>query len=327
MTSTGPKRVTVAICTWNRCESLGQTLEQFTRLRVPGDLEWELLVVNNCCTDATDCVVECFRDRLPIRLLHEPRAGQSHARNLAIREATGSLIAWTDDDVLVDPGWLEAIAGTFPRFEADWVYGRSEPKWLTAAPAWYSDRFKGHFAVLDYGSKPFVVSDREHPFYGLNFAGTREAHLRLNGFRSEFGLRGIGGGVGEDVDMFERALAAGMRIAYTPDAVVQHMIPASRARKGHYRQRYWLSNEIVFRFLPEIYPNVPMLLGLPRFLIRKAADDMGRYLRALVRRSRSDAFYYELQLVSFARFALEAARHGFRAPRPQQHVQAAPNKS
>jgi glycosyltransferase involved in cell wall biosynthesis len=313
--STNVTRITVAICTWNRAQALRQTLEQLTRIRQPVGVDWELVVVNNCCTDDTDEVIRSFVDRLPIRGLHEPRAGQSHARNLAIREATGSHIAWTDDDVLVAPDWLGALLDAFVQFDAEWVFGRSEPKWLTAAPRWYSNRFRGHFAVLDYGSKPFVVSGREYPFYGLNFAGTRDAHLRLNGFRAEFGLRGLGGGVGEDVDLFERALAAGMRIVYTPDAVVEHMIPASRATKQHYRNRYWASNEVVFRFLPEIFPQIPTMFGLPRFFFRKAIEDIARYARAAVTQNRSDAFYYELELVRFARLLFEAARHGFRAPR------------
>ena len=46
-------RITVAICTWNRCELLRQTLEQMTKLVIPPRVVWELLVVNNNCTDDT----------------------------------------------------------------------------------------------------------------------------------------------------------------------------------------------------------------------------------------------------------------------------------
>ena len=52
----GTPLVSVAICTWNRSAVLGLTLDQLTRLRVPADVEWELLVVNNNCTDDTDAV-------------------------------------------------------------------------------------------------------------------------------------------------------------------------------------------------------------------------------------------------------------------------------
>ena len=69
--------VSVAICTWNRCESLRRTLEGMLRLQVPVGVTWDLIVVNNNGTDATDEVVTSFTDRLPVRLLHEATPGLS----------------------------------------------------------------------------------------------------------------------------------------------------------------------------------------------------------------------------------------------------------
>src|SRR5688500_7453586 len=104
-----PLTVTVAICTWNRAPLLRLTLERLTALRIPNGITWELLVVNNCCTDETDQVVQEYSDRLPVRILHEPTPGQSYARNLVLRQSQGELILWTDDDVLVDERWLETL--------------------------------------------------------------------------------------------------------------------------------------------------------------------------------------------------------------------------
>src|SRR5512134_131488 len=100
--------LTVAICTWNRGELLRKTLEQMTELVVPPGVTWELLVVNNNSTDHTDAVAAGFRRRLPLRYLVEPTPGKSNACNLAVREARGDYILWTDDDVLVSPQWLAA---------------------------------------------------------------------------------------------------------------------------------------------------------------------------------------------------------------------------
>jgi glycosyltransferase involved in cell wall biosynthesis len=304
--------ITVAICTWNRSHNLRVTLEHFTKLRVPAGVEWELLVVNNNCTDDTDAVCRQFEALLPIRVLHESTAGQSYARNLAIREARGTYIAWTDDDVVVDQSWLEALMKAFTRYDATWVFGSSEPEWPSTPPAWYSPRFRGYFAVLDYGSDPFVVKDFLHPFYGLNFAGTREAHRQLNGFRTEFGFRGNEGGVGEDVDMFERAMRAGMRIVYTPDAHVRHIIPPSRLEKQYHRRRQWIANRVYYRHLDEIFPDVPWLMGLPRFFYPNAVRDAVGYFRCAVTRDRHERFHHELQLLRFVKVWGEAARSGFR---------------
>ena len=311
--------VTVAICTWNRCESLRTTLEEFCALRVPAGVDWELLVVANNCSDATGEVVESFVGRLPVRLLHEPTPGQSFARNLAIREARGRYLLWTDDDVLVDPNWMTALLTAFERFEATWVFGRSEPEWPGRKPKWYSNRFRGHFAVLDYGPTPFVVTDYEKHFYGLNFGGTVAAHRELGGFRTDFGLKGSGGAGGEDTEMFGRAFQAQMRIVYTPDALVRHVIPEWRVGKRYHRRRQWDGTDVYFAALPELFPKYSWFLGLPRLFYGHALHDLTRYAKGVIARNPSESFYHELRLIRFARLLLEAARHGFR-PAPRQSI-------
>src|SRR5262245_31774006 len=101
-------KVSVAICTWNRAALLDQTLAEMSNLRIPSGVDWELLVVNNNCTDATDEIIARHADRIPVRRLFESRQGHSHARNCAIEASSGELILWTDDDVLVDSNWLAA---------------------------------------------------------------------------------------------------------------------------------------------------------------------------------------------------------------------------
>lgn len=92
----------VAICTWNRAALLRQTLENMTKLLIPPGVEWELLVVNNNCSDATDEVIDSFSARLPIRRVFEAKPGLSNARNAAVRQARGEYVLWTDDDICVE---------------------------------------------------------------------------------------------------------------------------------------------------------------------------------------------------------------------------------
>jgi glucosyl-dolichyl phosphate glucuronosyltransferase len=138
--------VTVAICTWNRDHLLRQTLEEMTRLAVPAGLVWELLVVNNNCTDDTDGVIAAFAKRLPIRRLFESQPGLSHARNRAIAEAAGDYVVWTDDDVLVSPEWLAAYARAFARRPDAAVFGGPVAPWFPTTPpprAGWSARGRG----------------------------------------------------------------------------------------------------------------------------------------------------------------------------------------
>src|SRR5262249_41851111 len=115
--------VTIAICIWNGAELLRQTLEEFTKIASPSGHTWELLDVNNNSTDATDEVVDSFRDRLPIRRLFEPRPGKSHAANSVLQNAQGRWILWTDDDVLVDRDWMVEFLNTAKRFPDAAVVG------------------------------------------------------------------------------------------------------------------------------------------------------------------------------------------------------------
>src|SRR6266852_3488848 len=130
-------QITIAICTWNRADLLRQTLEGMTRLLIPPEIDWELVVVNNNSTDATATVISEAANRLPIHGRFEPRQGKSHALNLAASEARGEYIVWTDDDVLVDQHWLAEYVAAFQRWpDASFFGGPIEP-WLAApSPVW-----------------------------------------------------------------------------------------------------------------------------------------------------------------------------------------------
>ena len=104
-------KVTVGICTWNRAKLLDLSLGRMISMRVPDGVTWELLVVNNNSTDDTEKVLASYEDRLPLRTFFEAAPGKSNALNRAVGEAQGDLIIWTDDDVLVDSGWLAALCG------------------------------------------------------------------------------------------------------------------------------------------------------------------------------------------------------------------------
>lgn len=306
--------VTVAICTWNRAEPLGRTLESLCALQWPAGCAWELIVVNNNCTDNTDAVVNAYAGRLPLRLLHEAKAGKSIACNLAIRESRGRVLLWTDDDVLVDPTWAVRLLDCRERHDAEFVFGVSVPLWPGRAPAWYDQkRFGGYFAALDLGPDERVILDRHTGFYGLNYGGLKRAFEALGGFRTEFGFKGDKGGVGEDTDLYERAFDAAMKVVYTPHARVQHIIPEFRIDKAYHRRRHWVANEVYFKYLPELFPDVPWLLGLPRFLYARVPKDLLGFAKATALGRSADRFEHEMQLVRFARLFVESARSGFRS--------------
>src|SRR2546427_11619724 len=151
--------ITIAICTWNRCALLHQALEQMTRLQIPPGIEWELLVVNNNCTDATDEVIAAYSTTLPIQRVVEPNPGLSNARNAAVREARGKYILWTDGDVLVDKNWVVSYVAAFERWpEAAFFGGVVRPWFVVPPPAWLRrawPRVAIAYATRDLGANPF----------------------------------------------------------------------------------------------------------------------------------------------------------------------------
>lgn len=104
--------VSVVIVTRNRAEWLRDTLDSVTRQSRQPD---EVVVVDNASTDHTRDVVLSFADRLNVRYVHERQRGIPHARNAAVRSATGDIVAFIDDDCVANENWLKYIEMPFLR--------------------------------------------------------------------------------------------------------------------------------------------------------------------------------------------------------------------
>jgi glycosyltransferase involved in cell wall biosynthesis len=225
--------ITVAICTFNRAESLRRTLDSLAWMQVPSDLEWELVIVNNNCRDHTDAVIKGFVGRLPIRREFEARAGQSHARNRAIDVAKGDYIVWTDDDVVVDPVWLAAYAEAFQRHSDAAVFGGPiRPRYEQPVVKWVVDSealLGGPYCIRDLGEASLPLSSVGHRLpLGANFA-VRADEQRAFRYNPELGLNPLRHRRGDEHDVIERILQSGAVGYPVPAARVEHCI-------GHERQ-------------------------------------------------------------------------------------------
>jgi glycosyltransferase involved in cell wall biosynthesis len=269
--------ITVAICTWNRAELLRSTLEHFRGLDVPQGLEWELLVVNNRCTDHTDDVIEEFTASLPIRRIFEPQPGKSHALNAAVEAAGGGYILWTDDDVVVDKDWIRAYADAFVRWpEAAVFCGPIEPHFPTQPDDWLVqilDDVGSAYALFDLGSEPEPLTWRTVP-YGANYA-VRTREQRMYRFDPELGPRPDSALRGEEVVLLRRMFEGGISGWWVPAARVKHVIPAERQTMAYLRRYFRGYGELLARTRRET--DSAMLLGRPRWLWRCAVEEELRY--------------------------------------------------
>ena len=273
--------VTVAICTWNRAGLLRRTLEEMRRLVIPKGVAWELIVVNNNCSDNTDGVTESFSDTLPLRRLWEKTPGKSHALNLAVREAKGEFILWTDDDALVDPDWIQQYLEAFRRWEnVDIFGGRVDPWFEIEPPAWFRRAWpaiKNAYAVreIDGDPRPFTT---KWP-YGVNLA-FRTASQRMYHYDPELGRQPGSTIGGEEVDLVKRMLAAGYQGWWLPQAKVRHYIPKERL-SIEYLQDYFYGIGLARANMWSKMPPPKESKKLWKLRVKAATEVMSYYLRRL----------------------------------------------
>jgi glycosyltransferase involved in cell wall biosynthesis len=314
----------VVIATYNRAADLRATLDSLSGLR-PAE-GWEVIVVDNNSTDGTRTAVESAVPSFPAPLhyLFEREQGRSPALNAGIRAARGEIIVTTDDDVRVDPDWLDRAADGLRRLGCDYVGGRVLPLWGAAPPPWLSARGGRHWAVialLDYGPQPIEFGARVP--LGVNMAFRREAFARAGLLDPHTG-RTAGTLLGQEVrEWCIRARAAGLRGFYVPELVVRHLIPAARLNKAYFRRWfYWrgISRARLYQKAgldmeaPEQttldFRRVPHLFGVPRYLYRKAIASAAAAVRASARRDAVAAFEHELWVWFFAGIVRQLAHRG-----------------
>jgi GT2 family glycosyltransferase len=306
-------RFSVVIATYNRAAELRQTLRSLQSLRATGG--WELIVADNNSTDDTAAVVRAFAATAPVsvRYVHETVQGRSAALNAAIRASSGAIVITTDDDVRVDPDWLETAGDALDRLRCGYIGGRVLPLWGGDRPSWLSDRGGPHWAVialLDYGDAPLEFT-RRMPL-GVNMAFRREVFDTVGLWNVGIGRR-AGTLLGQEVrEWCIRARAQGIQGYYAPDLTLRHVIPPDRLSKRYFRRWfYWrgISRALLFQEqgldmespqdTRHDFSEVPLIAGVPRYLYRVALRHAASAASSWLRRRRVESFESELWLWMF----------------------------
>jgi glycosyltransferase involved in cell wall biosynthesis len=261
--------VTVAICTWNRAKLLDQTLDRMRSLRLPAGVTWELLVVDNNCTDDTPSVVGKYESSLPVRRIFEPKQGHSNARNCAIDHARGDYLIWTDDDVLVEPDWLTNYLAAFRRWpDAVYFGGRIEPWFEADPPAWVTDNLahlQGMLVIRDLGPEERPFAAGEQPF-GANMAFPLSVQKRFR-YDPALGKVKAGNILADETELFRRIHGDGLTGVWVPTAAVKHYVTKARVTRS-FAKDYYVG---VGRALVKLdgVPAGTTVRGAPRWLVAK----------------------------------------------------------
>jgi len=221
--------VSVIVCSRDRAESLRAALRSILAVDYPA---FEVVIVDSApATDATSRVIQEADDHR-VRYVHEPGSGLSRARNSGIEAARGEILAFTDDDVVVDRSWLQAILQGFQRAaRIDCVTGLVVGAELeTPSQAYFEAKvnWASSFQPRLYDLAAHRSDDPRYPYCagllgtGANFALSRSAAGSVGRFDEALGAGSPAQG-GEDLDYFLRVLLAGGTIAYEPASLVWHM--------------------------------------------------------------------------------------------------------
>lgn len=315
-------KYSVVIPTYNRADELRETLASLSGLSTAAP--WEVVVVDNNCTDDTPGVVRAAVARFPapLKYVFEPVAGRSAALNSGIAHAGGDLIITIDDDVRVDRNYLDEVGRAFDTLGCDYIGGRVLPLWRGERPAWLPPHRTRHWAVIalvDEGSDPFEWGAMLP--IGANMAFRRQAFDVAGPWDTRVG-RKAGTLLGQEVrEWCIRAHDKGLRGFYAPRVDVQHVIHSDRLNKSYFRRWfYWrgVSRALLYQQhgldmeKPQRrtmdFAKVPHVGGVPRYLYRTAARAALAMLGARVRGDETTAFEHELVLCMFAGIARQRWR-------------------
>jgi GT2 family glycosyltransferase len=210
--------------------------------------DFEVIVVENrpASTATRRMLSERFPDDTRVRYAEEARPGASHARNTGLALADGEVVAFADDDVIVDPAWLRRSTEAFGRGDdIACVTALILPLELEHR----SQLLLEQLTAFGRGFRPHTYRLPEvrdgHPLFpytrgmigaGANTAVRKDVARQLGGFDTTLGAATPAVG-GEDLDLYIRLLNAGHAVAYEPSAIVWHEHPAAKAslRRRVYR--------------------------------------------------------------------------------------------
>jgi GT2 family glycosyltransferase len=313
---------TVLIATWNRAALLDETLASLGLMRVSPALRWEAIVVDNNSTDDTRAVVERHVGSFPVplRYIFEARQGRSSALNSGIAAASGGVLVFTDDDVRLTDGWLDAACGPLRAADESIAYagGPIRPIWEAPPPRWLDlarGDLWGTIAIQDHGDRPFIYEEGRKVPLGANMAARRTLFEAVGGFRADLGRTGGRLLLGQEVpELLLRLRAAGLRGMYVPAMELHHHVPAARLTKRYFR-RWWFGKGVSRAALERVQPitelgidlrTTPHVFGIPRYMFGSALRDLAAMANAWTRRLPAVSFRHQMMLAYFTGYAWAA---------------------
>ena len=227
---TNQDHISVCICTLKRRDWLTALLRAVTSQVVDERFTFDVVVVDNDLERSSEYVVRRAARGSHVRFTYdcEPERNISLARNRAIRNATGNLLAFIDDDELPGTDWLLQLHRTMTAHAAHGVLGPVEPEFPESAPSWLRNGRVFRRRRLPTGARIAPKDART----GNVLVQRSAVHEGEHWFDPAFGRTG-----GEDTDFFARQFARGNVFVWCDEAVVTETIPPERCTVSYHVRR------------------------------------------------------------------------------------------
>ena len=217
--------ISIIICTRSRAQYLRQCLESFkSYYNYP---EVEVLVVDN--NNPSDLETNEILAQYPVRVIQQPKQGLSRSLNLGIKSASGDIIVFTDDDVVVNEHWLNKLLSNFEDKRVAYVSGQVLPL-VMETKAQRSFEMKGglskgeeriEFDNCDFNNFVLSAFPVGKIAMGANSAVRKKVLEEVEYFDKKFGVGGFIG-AGNTGDIVYRIMMKGYKVVYDPTAFVHH---------------------------------------------------------------------------------------------------------
>jgi glycosyltransferase involved in cell wall biosynthesis len=291
--------VSVVVCTRNRPELLAGSLAALQPVRSHS----EVVVVDSASSTNATALVAADAG---IRVVRVEQPGLSRARNAGVMATSGEVVAFTDDDCLPRPGWVEGLAAAFANPSAGVVMGRLVP-----------EHARGAVPADDPGDEAFMFhagTDVDKLGAGANMAFRRSALAEVGGFDESLGAGSLLR-AGEDHDAIWRVLRAGWSGRYEPAALVAHRDWRGRSDLIRMRYNYGLGAGALATKVVKVDPHAGWPMLRRRILVDGLATGMRDVAHLYKAAAIGDVLYTTGVLVGAARVWRRPVERGLLRPK------------
>ena len=231
--------ISLVICTYNRDKYLPKVLQSILNQTCDYS-EFEIVLVNNNCTDTTEQICVSFQEKYPhidFNYIIENQQGLSYARNRGYKESKYELIAYLDDDAFISKNYVEEILKIFkadPKIDA--LGGKIHLDFEVEEPAWSNKYINSILGYYDKGDSPLIYNKSDYP-RGSNMIFKKNILEGINGFNVNLGRTGKNMNGGEEKDIFLRLYDLNKNVVYRPNVLVYHTVPEARLQMPFVRKQ------------------------------------------------------------------------------------------